>query len=69
MVLQLTARLAIGSGGANAVRLVTVEPRREEEMSSQNQRTVELRVQLWRRQWSATLRDAQVLFDFHHHTK
>ena len=59
--LQLTAKLAIGSGGANAVRLATVEPRREDEMSSKNQRTGELHVRLWRRQWSATLWDAQVL--------
>ena len=56
----MTAKLAIGSGGVNAVRLATVEPRREHEMSLNNQRMEEQRVQLWWRQWSATLRDAQV---------
>ena len=46
LYLQLTARLAIGSGGENAAQLATVEPRREDEMSSKNQRTEVLRVQL-----------------------
>merc|ERR1719507_1750688 len=58
--LLLTAKLAIGSRGANAVRLAAVEPRQKLERSSKNHRTEELRVQLWRRQWSATLRDAQL---------
>ena len=57
---QLTARLAIGKLGANAVRLATVEPRREQERLSKNQRTEELLVRTWRRQRSATQRDAQV---------
>ena len=58
---QLTARLAIGSHGAIAVRLATVEPRREQGRLSNNQRTEELCAQIWRKQWPAILTDAQVL--------
>ena len=62
----MTAKLGIGSHGGNAVRHATVEPRRQKGMLFKNQRTEELLVRLWRRQWPATLGDAQVLSSSHH---
>ena len=47
-----------GMLGTNALRLVAVEPRREQEMSSK--RKTEVFVRILRRQWTATLDNAQV---------
>ena len=58
---QLTARLAIGSHGAIAVRLATVGTRQEHGRLSKKNKTEELHARIWRRQRTATLRDAQVL--------
>ena len=62
----MTAESAIGSNGADAVSHATEEPRQEQEMSFNIQQMEELRVHLWRRHGSATLRDAQVLSSSHH---
>ena len=58
---QLTARLALGKLGANAVRLATVEPRRERGRLSKNQRTEELRARIARKQGRAILTNAKVV--------
>ena len=60
---QLTARLANGWHGANALRLAVMEARREQGRSSNNQRTEEMSAQIWRKQTGAILQDAQVLSD------
>ena len=61
---QLTARLANGWHGANALWLVVMETRGEQGRSSNNQRTEEMSAQIWRKQTSALLHCiAQVLSD------
>merc|ERR550517_1281286 len=56
---QLTAKLAIGSRGANAVRPAAVEPRPLKGRLSKSQSIEERRVRLWRKQWSAILKNVQ----------
>ena len=58
---QLTAKLAVGHHGVDAVRLATVERRREPGKLFKNQSTGELRVRVWRRPWSAILTNAQLV--------
>ena len=61
---QLIARLVIGSHGANAVQLATVEPRREHEMLSKKLWTRETLVRILRKQKCATLNNVKVPFLF-----
>ena len=57
---QLTAKSASGTFGTAAVWPVAVEPRREQGTSLRNQRMEELCVRILRKQWTATLTNAQV---------
>merc|ERR1712179_538098 len=59
--LRLTARLANGWHGANALRLAVMETRGEQGRSSNNQGTEELSAQIWRKQTGAILQDAQAI--------
>ena len=57
---QLTAKLAIGNLGANAVELAAMETRRGLGRLSKNQQTGELLAQIWKKQKCAKVANVKV---------